>query len=190
MEKVVMSWESDGLGKLNSENELTRNTRLTVNFLDDSAGDDLCSPHVSGGYLGTENQTIRVQLTGADTFTWGFDNASPLYKVAVSGVRVTFLTAIKDQQHWPLAEQIVEILPRSAELSNNEYIADLTGSLRKVATSYSPNPPEIELKQPLGSGVEEDKYLYLRVWNRGSDLSSDAEISFTAEPLFHWEIQG
>ena len=70
---------------------------------------DLCSPPVAGGYLGAENQAIRIQLVSGTEFTWGFDNAAPLYRVQLAndnaGVRrrIVMLTEPADQAHWPLS---------------------------------------------------------------------------------------
>ncbi len=44
---------------------------------------DPCEPEVTGGYLGADNQLIRVQITGQNTLVWGFDDASFLYRVAI-----------------------------------------------------------------------------------------------------------
>ena len=80
---LTQDWEAKHLGKINEQFERIRDARLTVDFDKSSLPEDLCTPSVIGGYLGAENQAIRVQLTGkktlpSGTFTWGFDNAAPL----------------------------------------------------------------------------------------------------------------
>src|SRR5207244_3630223 len=106
---------------------------------------DLCSPPVVGGYLGTENQAIRVQLIDQTHFTWGFDNAGPLYRVTLGPDdqnrprQVTLLTSPKDQAHWPTSGQVVEILPWSAVLANGEKVAEVSGFLARVAGAYNPD---------------------------------------------------
>jgi hypothetical protein len=195
-QKQIQSWKDNHMGYLNQENELVRDVKLKVNFLTDPNTDNLCSPSVNGGYLGAENQTIRVQLTDKDHFTWGFDNASPLYRVLVTDGTITFLTAIKDQHHWPLSGQVVEILPWSAVLPNGEKIAEITGFLSKVDTSYDPDTRKIIIKNPIPASFgiawknrpdkkyllnqEPPEYYYLRVWDRGNDLSSTESIPFVA----------
>ena len=67
-----------GEGTLNSDFELVPDSRLTVEPDGTAGTDDLCTPPVNGGYLGAENQAIRVQITGTNQFTWGFDNGAPL----------------------------------------------------------------------------------------------------------------
>src|SRR5262249_11546718 len=125
-------------------------SKLTVSFIDTGPAADLCTPSIAGGYLGAENQAVRVQITTPDPanlnqpcFTWGFDNASPCYRVKIEKVNgetiVTLLTEPKDQYHWPMSQQVVEILPWSAVLPNNEKLAEQSGFLSKVHTSYDPD---------------------------------------------------
>jgi hypothetical protein len=105
--------------------------------------DDLCQPPVLGGYLGAENQAIRLQLTATDRFIWGFDNAAPLYRVQVveeEGLNVIrFLTLPRDEFAQPAAGQAVEILPWGALLPNQEKVAEAQGHLTTVATSFDPD---------------------------------------------------
>ncbi|MCX6243096.1 MAG: DUF6519 domain-containing protein [Bacteroidetes bacterium] len=188
------------IGSVNKENELLRDADLKVTYTQTGTKDNLCSPSVQGGYLGAENQAIRVQLTAHNKLTWGFDNASPLYKVQVTNKDVKFITIPKDQYHWPLAGQVVEILPWSAILPNGEKIAELTGFLSKVDASYNPDDQTIRLHKPPPADYGElwknrpdhaelnlqdpPEYYYLRVWSRGDDVISAAEIPFTlGDPL-------
>ncbi|MCP5102691.1 MAG: right-handed parallel beta-helix repeat-containing protein, partial [bacterium] len=184
MAHLENKWETENKGILNEQNERIPGVTLTVGFSDDGDPADLCSPAVAAGYLGAENQALRVQLTGRSRFTWGFDNASPLYRVEVAGGDVTMLTLPKDQAHWPLSGQVVEILPRSAVLPNGEKTAEIQGEFFTVQASYNPDDGKFTLNGtlPADFGKEGEYipgYLYMRVRNRGSDKTSDPEISFT-----------
>lgn len=189
-----------GGGTLNSELEWKPDSQLTVTFDPNSNPADLCNPPVQGGYLGAENQAIRVELRDNNQFTWGFDNASPMYRVEVQNDPVTgqptqihMLTAPKDQAHWPLAGQTIELLPWGALLPNGEIVADpFSGWLARVSASYGPDDQDftIDTAVPAGFGTAWQKhddaaqlaagsqYFYMRVWNRGGDLSSTAAIGF------------
>ena len=106
------------------------------------------------------------------------------------------LTEPKDQYHWPLSNQVVEILPWSAVLSNGEKVAEQMGHLTKVESSYDPDTGEFTLQDVIaptfgidwkGRADKSDlrkqlppEYFYLRVWNRGDDLNSDSKIAFTS----------
>jgi len=192
--KLTDTWQEADLRIINEDHELITDARLKVTYTE-GRSEDLCSPSIIGGYLGAENQAIRVQLTGKDKLTWGFDNASSLYRIKLTRSSDTFklITAPKDQYHWPLAGQVVEILPWSAVLINGEKTAALTGHLSKVKTSYNPDTSEIIIEDPISVNFGNEwknrpdhdeiagssEYYYLRVWNRGSDLMSSPEINFT-----------
>jgi hypothetical protein len=189
------AWAALGRGTVNAQAELVPDVTLTVAYGAGGDSDDLCTPTVAGGYLGAENQAIRVQLVDSTHLTWGFDNASPLYRVQVKadGVTVTLLTEPRDQAHWPLAGQVVEILAWSAVLPNGEKVAERTGHLSTVAASYSPDSGRLTLQTALpanfGQGWRQrpdapdlarpSEFLFMRVWDRGSDRASAPAIAFT-----------
>jgi hypothetical protein len=196
-QQLLSNWEAAHLGKINKSFERIRDVKLKVTFSDAGLPEDLCTPTAAGGYLGAENQAIRVQIVDQTHFTWGFDNASPLYRVTVSadGKTVHMLTEPKDQYHWPLSNQVVEILPWSAVLPNGEKVAEQMGHLSKVDASFNPDTGDFTLANTLSAtfGIDwksrSDKndldnqtpseYFYLRVWHRGDDLASDPKIKFT-----------
>ncbi|HRI61427.1 MAG TPA: DUF6519 domain-containing protein, partial [Saprospiraceae bacterium] len=184
--RLRQQWQTSHLGVVNEEFERIPDVRLKVSFTGSGAADDLCTPNAAGGYLGAENQAIRVQFTDRDHLTWGFDNAAPLYRVTVSanGAEVRMLTEPKDQYHWPLSGQVVEILDWSAVLSNGEKVASTKGFMSKVSGSYNPDTGKFLLSVPLPASFGKEwknrndsqsldnqtpsEYFYLRVWNRGS----------------------
>lgn len=194
--RLLETWDADNLGTLSSGHERVPEVQLTVSYGAAGAADDLCSPAIAGGYLGAENQAIRVQLTDSNHLTWGFDNAAPLYRVTASAVgdTITILTDLKDQHHWPLANQVVEIIPWSAILPNGEKVAAVKGHLSKVVQSYDPDAKTLTLLNALPAtfGIDwqsrsdradletqtPSAYFYMRVWNRGTDFTSDSEINF------------
>ena len=194
---LVASWTASHLGTVSSQTgERVVDAKLTVGLEPGGTPKNLCSPPVAGGYLGAENQAIRVELVDATSFTWGFDNAAPLYRVKVAADRttITIETEPKDQAHWPVSGQVVEILPWSAVLPNNEKLSELSGHLSRVQSSYDPQLRTITLQTAVPAGFGEewtsrtdagtlapataDRHDYLRVWNRGDDLSSPPAISF------------
>jgi hypothetical protein len=193
------------LGTMAPDMELSTAATLTVTFSQPPLTGDLCSPSQPGGYLGAENQAIRVQMVDAGNYTWGFDDAAPLYRVLVTAkggnlVKVKLVNPPKDAVHWPLKNQIVEILPWSAALPNGERIADLAGHICKVFVSYNPDEQTFEIDKPLDpafgtqwqnrsdkpdffDGTPDQSFYYLRVWNRGSDLLSPPAIPIAATTL-------
>ena len=181
--------------------ELRSKARLTVGFADGVA-EDPCKPAVEAGFLGAENQTIRVELTATDRFIWGIDNAAPYYRVQVVGeagepVKVKFLTEPRDRQSQPRQGQAVEIHPWGALLPNREKVAELRGHLATVETSYDPETQTITLADPVPqawldwldhpdhAGFLSDrdpdgrkKYFYLRLWTGGSGEADAPDFAF------------
>jgi hypothetical protein len=184
------NWAEAGQGTVDDKNEVKTSTRLSVSFKQDGTSGNLCTPAVGGGYLGAENQTLRVQLRNDHKLTWGYDNASTLYRVLIESDQVTvkLLTAPKDEAHWPNSRHVVEILPWDAVLPNGEKIAALQGHISRIDTPYAPETGELELETAVpnnfGKGWEQRsdsdklddpsptdpdnaKYFYMRVWDRG-----------------------
>ena len=201
----------NGDGTLNNDFELVPDASLTVEPDGTAGTDDLCTPPVNGGYLGAENQAIRVQIVGNNQFTWGFDNGAPLYRVKLvadnNGVlrKIHLLTVPKDQAHYPLEGQVVELLPWSALLSNGQKNAELSGFMAKVDGGYNPDTQDLHITAAPGNDTgappmpfgqrwsarsdaaainnedpPDDGYFYMRVWNRGADTQSAAAINFVA----------
>ncbi|MGH2396671.1 MAG: DUF6519 domain-containing protein, partial [bacterium] len=188
--------EGDGTGEPHlfdeANCELRSKAKLTIAFGGAGITEDPCKPKVTAGFLGAENQTIRVQLTETNRFIWGYDNASPFYRVQVleqegQPVKIKFLTLPRDQAAHPLKGQAVEILPWSAFLPNEEKVAELQGHLATVATSFNPEEKTITIAKPVPqawidwlNAPEHDQYLskrdpddkkkyfYLRLWTGGS----------------------
>ena len=186
-------------GELNLETgELESLGRMRVSFDVDPPEQDLCAEPTNSGYVGAQNQALRVELRGADKLVWGFDNAAHLYRVQVDDVdatKLTFLTEPPDLAAMPRKGQVVEVLQWGALLPNKEKVAEQQGVLTKVATTYDPKSKTLFLD----SGVDTDwttwlnthggyhntkdpekerQYLYLRVWDRGADTTSAAELDY------------
>ncbi len=192
---LLADWAAQGLGTLTGDDELRPDTTLEVTFLPGGAPDDLCTPAAAGGYLGAENQAIRVQLVDSTHFTWGFNNAAPLYRVQAAADRrtLTLVTDPKDQAHWPLAGQVVEVLPWAAVLPNRQKLAEQAGFLARLDTSYNPDTGQVRLAtaipalgfddwtgRPDAAALGADgTFYFLRVWDRGADLASDPALAFT-----------
>ena len=214
--RLVDIAEDNKWGRWNEErHELIVDTRLTVDFEKGGNPENLCTPFAAGGYLGAENQAIRVQLVDRDHFTWGFDNGAPLYRVKLNNgthsgeteiTRVTMLSAPKDQAHWPVAGQVVEILPWSTVLPNGEKLAEesYTGQLSRALSNYDPQTRQFMLSSaiPPGYGHEwrhrddrdellttrfprekQAEFMFMRVWDRGADRDSPAAIPLAPGPV-------
>ena len=183
--------------------ELRSKARLTVGPGGEGVTEDPCRPKVEAGFIGAENQTIRVELTATNRFIWGIDNAAPYYRVQVleednRAVKIKFLTLPRDQQAQPLKGQAVEIHPWGAVLPNKEKVAELQGHLATVETSYDPESHTLTIADPVPNGWLEwfahpnhaeylsdrdpdgqRKYFYLRLWTGGSGDADSPDFEFT-----------
>ncbi len=188
--------------------ELKSKARLTVAPNPADITEDPCKPAVPGGYLGADNQTIRVQLTATNRFIWGYDNAAPLYRMQVENIpdvpegvdgtrrKIRFLTLPRDQAAQPLAGQAVEIIPWGALLPNQEKVAEFQGQFFTVETSFDPEDGSLTITLPVPQEwiqwladhpqfrsdrdePEHQQYLYLRLWTGGSGDATDPDHQFT-----------
>ncbi|CAN5282154.1 hypothetical protein BH09MYX1_BH09MYX1_28270 [soil metagenome] len=157
--------------------ELKSTATLSVTF--DPAGETTtpCSPGVKAGYLGAENQTIRVQVAaasgGAPQFLWGFDNASALYKIiktetVSAGMRIT-IAPPKDEEHQPRMGQIVELLDATAKL---DPVAALVGLTASVVGSYDTDSSSFVIDTTTTAA-------FVRVWNQGDKPSAPKDVTST-----------
>ena len=153
-------------GALGPDFGLKTDAHLHVGFTAGQQKEDLCSPAATAGFLGAENQAIRLELVDGTHLLWGYDNGAPLYRVTVAvdqlknQTTVTMLTALADADHWPLKGQTVEILAWSTRLANGEKIAEIRGPvppgdgtpvsfITTVDTSYDPSTKTLVLKSAL-----------------------------------------
>lgn len=135
-------------------------------------------PADQGGYLGPNNQLIRVQIAGLDEdgvpmLVWGYDNASFLYRLSSSVISPSHTTLRLasppvDDYHQPREHQVVELLRSASPLTDGDYIAAAVGMVVRVSTAYDPDSREVvvggelppQYRKNPGSGLP----LYLRVW--------------------------
>jgi hypothetical protein len=95
---------------------------LQVSFNPSNTSSDPCDPVATGGYLGAENQLVRVQISdagladGQARLLWGYDNASFIYRVTINPDDKTLQLnqSPVDAFHSPKAGQVVEVLRTAA----------------------------------------------------------------------------
>jgi hypothetical protein len=186
--------------------EVRSKARLTVGFTGDNPALDPCKPRTSQGYLGAENQAIRVELVAGNRFLWAYDNAEPLYRVEISdaapgadgSIELRFQTRPSGPMLFPLQGAVIEILPWGALLANGEKAADARGHLARVTSSYDPgaatlraapaiplemqewlNSPERDPTLNPLSPDDPSRYFYARLWQPAPEGSADLDHAFT-----------
>lgn len=186
--------------------EVRSKARLTVGFTGDNPTLDPCRPRTSQGYLGAENQAIRVELVAGNRFLWAYDNAEPLYRVEISdatpgadgSIELGFLTRPRDPMLFPLQGAVIEILPWGALLANGEKVADARGHLARVTASFDPgaatlraapavpldmqawlnSPDRDPILNPFGPD-DRPRCFYARLWQPAPAGSPDLDHGFT-----------
>lgn len=177
----AQTWKAEGLEFDPATMRLNSQTTLLVVRDGPVAATSPCEPGGSGGYIGAENQNIRVQVCRADansgTFdvVWGWDNGSALYRVSADTSTNPVLTldrAPVDDFHRPRAGQPVELLRAAADLVSTDgvtegWVAELTGQVGVLAAPYDPDTrtvvfPAAPPSQYLDASVTPQ--LYMRVW--------------------------
>ena len=132
-----------------------------------------------GGYLGPNNQLIRVQIArvdddGVPVLVWGYDNASFLYRLPsevggqAGSTTLRLATAPVDAYHQPAEHQAVEVLRSAACLAADDFIAAATGQVVAVTSAYDPDSREIVIGTELPAEYlrkpGNEPPLFLRVW--------------------------
>lgn len=194
---ATRAWAAQGLLFDPATMRLGSPAELEVSFTTDAGPDPCgpeapegCEPDATGGYLGADNQFIRVQVTDWDVksetgkLVWGFDGASFLYRVDVAGrvegaagpyQVVELRSRPPDDQHQPRTGQAVEILRSGVRLATDAFVASATGTVMTLASPYDPDTMRIQLPTALTAeqaDPSQTPVLFLRVWER--------EVSFAA----------
>jgi hypothetical protein len=171
---------SDGVSVDPATLQLISQARLQAGFVPGPTNTDPCTPAAAGGYLGADNQLVRVTITAYDataktgTLLWGWNNASLLYRATVvDPLTLTLSNTPVDDEHAPQLGQMVEILRTELDLGDGNFIAARQGFVTAVAQAYSFDSQQIVLNTALPAEYQNDKNpLFVRLWQ--------ASVPFTA----------
>jgi hypothetical protein len=152
--------------------QLVSAARLQAGFVPGPPVTDPCTPAAAGGYLGADNQLVRVTVTAYDataktgTLLWGWNNASLLYRATMTDPRTLTLTGTPvDEEHAPQLGQAVEILRSRANLGDGNFIAAPQGFVTTLTQAYSFDTGELQLAVALPAEYQTDKNpLFVRLW--------------------------
>jgi hypothetical protein len=152
--------------------QLLSQARLQAGFVPGPPVTDPCTPAAAGGYLGADNQLVRVTVIAYDataktgTLLWGWNNASLLYRAKVTDpLTLTLIGVPVDGEHAPQLGQAVEILRSEANLGDGNFIAAPQGFVTTVAQAYSFDTGAVGLAQALPAEYASDKNpLFIRLW--------------------------
>jgi streptogramin lyase len=199
--QVQQDWAARGFLFDPSTMRLLPQAALQVSFTAAPATSSPCDPIVQGGYLGADNQLIRLQFgkpsSGQSQLLWGYDDASFLYRVSPEpGGQTLLLSQVPvDAFHCPQPGQVVEVLRTTAILGVAPDATDPTGQrtiVRCVAeargfittvASYSNSDNTVTLNPPQlpAPYLSDPNPLFLRIWQgvQSIDPSSSQPIILT-----------
>lgn len=185
---LEQGWSGQGLTFDAGTMRLTSQATLQASFQLEPGMASLCQPSGQGGYVGAENQLIRVQVASVDssgnpTLVWGYDNASFLYRVSgpvtAGATTVTLASAPVDSYHQPAKGQAVEVLQAAAMLDpsdTSDYIAATSGTVTTLTSPYQPGSGPGNGTVQLATGVTAEQaaspLLFLRIWEETIPWSS------------------
>ncbi|MCY1078709.1 DUF6519 domain-containing protein [Archangium lansingense] len=184
LNQARQQWENQGLGFDPDTMRLMPTAQLEVGLVPpEPGGDSACEPAAQAGYLGAENQLIRVQVSTAGKLLWGYDNGSQLYRVDLfdKGRKVKLRTPPVDDFHFPREGQIVEVLRAAVRLDNGQHTAAPTGLTFKLgAEPYEPNERLLTLSTDALPDVYQDAdstpALFVRIWEDELDPGFEAPV--------------
>jgi len=136
-DEAVNAWATAGWQFDPATMRLEPLARLKVAFANDASTNDPCDPVATGGYLGADNQLIRLRIAASSAgprLVWGYDNASFLYRVTQplsdptsTTPTLTLAASPPDAFHVPQTGQLVEVLSTAAMLGEEPDETDPTG---------------------------------------------------------------
>jgi hypothetical protein len=183
LKKTEAGWKALGLDFDPDTLRLSSSATLQVTYVQPPVAETQCDPQVLGGYLGADNQMIRVQISSIDeldkTFklVWGYNNASFLHRcTAIDNMTLQLIAEPIDSYHAPALGKAVEVLRSAVKLdalpAEDNYIAAHSGVVTTPTKAYVPGVRQLSLPAALPAPyVSDTTPLFLRLW--------EAEIAFT-----------
>jgi len=197
--EIEKAWETIGLNLDATSMRLDSTAALQVGFVTEPPPPSPCEPAATSGYLGAENQLIRVQITSVDsagvpTIVWGYDDATFLYQLVLAApdsngnLVLTLAEPPVDSYHYPLAGQAVEMLSDAASLtpgctgstSTSDYMASASGIVSPLTQGYDPSTKTVAIAGSLPPEYSGTQQLYLRVWQGSAPAPAGTAVELTA----------
>ncbi len=167
--------------------ELDYAATLKVSFFPPTQSSNPCCPPAQGGYLGSDNQLVRVAVTAFSgshgTLVWGWNNASFLYRATVVSAHVLKLSQTPiDAAHTPQPGQVIEVLRTTEVLglaADQNYVAAPDGLIVTLGSGTIYDPTSQQLTLPSSTTLPSDtNTLFVRLWQGTANFTSG-----TAEKL-------
>jgi len=166
-DQAVAQWRAQGLSFDPLTMRLTPAVGLQIGFTSSGAPSNPCDPAATGGYLGADNQLIRLRIVnkgGAAQLLWSYDNASFLYRVASVSADKTLVKLTSDPPdafHFPQSGQWIEVLASAALLGKEPDETDASGAAQIIQAAAEASGFVTPLAQAYGPAINGDSTNYL-----------------------------
>ena len=168
----VAAWRGQGRVFDPVTQRLMSRGTLKVSFKGPDAPPDACDPVAHGGFLGSENQLIRVCVIDSTQFVWAFDDGSALYRVdhlTGGNTQLVLANVPVDDAHKPRASRhVVELARAAGKLPNGEFFTEPFGQLVTMASDYNADTRTLTLNAAVSASFvpQQDRPLFVRIWEK------------------------
>lgn len=198
-------WKAKGLQYNFRTAALESQARLLVTLVSDPPPKTPCDPPAGSGYLGADNQLIRVQIASFDpgkrkgTLLWGYNNASVLYRcdLAPDKSAVVLRNRPIAPEFEPAANQVVQLLLPAARLDPYEdaFAAEISGWSSIVTQPYDGKSgrvplPDPALVPPIATNLQTPQGtefitapLFLRLWEGQLEFALETPVTLPGTGL-------
>lgn len=186
--EMASFWSEHGLEYHAAGAALASRARLRVTLVTNPPAPSPCDPPAASGYLGADNQLLRVQVvafdqaTGKGRLLWAFNNGSTLYRCRVlDATTIELATHPVSAEYQPRAGAAVQLLMAAADLGEGAYAAALTGHWATLATPYDAETRRVTLPAALPAVFDshEGPLLFLRLWEQELEFALDTPVTLT-----------
>ena len=165
----LTAWAATGRTFDAATQRLVPRSTLRVSIAGPSAPTDACDPVAHGGFLGAENQLIRVCISDTSKFVWAYDDGSALYRVdRLTGgdTQLVLVNTPVDEAHQPRTTQVVELVRAAGRLPNGDFFTEPFGAIATMASDYNPDTRTITLTSAVTNDFKPDpnRPLFVRIW--------------------------
>ena len=193
--QLASFWEARGRTYNAAAAMLEPRSRLKVTTLSTPPAASPCDPPSQSGYLGADNQLIRVQITAYNPSTqtgrllWGWHNASTLYRCTPKDATTVELARRPIAPEFaPATNQAVQLLMPAAALGEGAISAALVGHVATLTAPYQPDTRLVTLPAatplPLPYRTPPDNMpLFLRLWQEDKPFTLGNAVELTGTGL-------
>ena len=198
LQTAQTAWSAAGVNFDLNSMLLTSPATLKVVPINLPKSGDVCEPDAQGGYLGADNQIIRVQISAikdnGGKLIWGYNNASFLHRLkplaSAASTTLELISTPVDNYHAPSANRVSEVLRCALQLPGDpavdvvrrDYVAAHTGVVTPTKAPVS-DLKSVDLPAALPANYFGTTPLFLRLWEEELPFTSGAAVTLTGTGL-------